>query len=231
MIISEKHQFIFIKTRKTAGTSIELGLAKICGDKGVITPLGNRDEVLRTELGIRAPQNFNIPIENYGVMDYLKVVLTLKPRQFYNHNGAVRIKGYTNDEKWNGFYKFAFDRNPWDKVISSYWFATRGKIRLEEYITSGEAKENAFNFPLYAPNGKVIVDKVYRYEDLQNSLNDLSVRFGLEQPMELPRAKGNIRKDKRPYEEVLTDELIQIIGEEFNDEIKLLGYKPKKSKL
>jgi hypothetical protein len=231
MIISEKHKFIFVKTRKTAGTSLELAFAEICGSEDVVTSLGGRDEVLRTELGIRGPQNFNISMKNYGIMDYLKVLLTLKPRQFYNHNGAERIKQYTDIEKWNSFYKFTFDRNPWDKVISSYWFVTRGKISLEEYIISGEAKKNASNYPLYSSNGKLIVDKVYRYEDLKSVLKDLSVRFGLEQAIELPRAKGNIRKDKRPYEDVLTDELIQIIGEEFQYEIELLGYKPEQSKL
>lgn len=231
MIISDKHQFVFIKTRKTAGTSLELAFAQICGNKDVITPLGKRDEILRGELGILVPQNYNVAIENYKLLDFVKVILKLKKRQFYNHNSAERVKQYTNKKKWDAYYKFAFDRNPWDKVISSYWFVTRGRISIKEYIESGEAKKNASNYHLYSSNGKVIVDKVYRYEDLQKALNDLSMRFGVEKPIELPRAKGNIRKDKRPYEEVLTEELIQIIGKEFKDEIELLCYKPKKSKL
>ena len=38
MIISHKHKFIFIKTRKTAGTSIELFLSRFCGPEDIITP-------------------------------------------------------------------------------------------------------------------------------------------------------------------------------------------------
>ena len=36
MIISHKHQFIFIKTVKTAGTSIEVLLDSICGPDDVV---------------------------------------------------------------------------------------------------------------------------------------------------------------------------------------------------
>ena len=39
MIISHKYKFIFIKTRKTAGSSIEYNLSNYLGDDDVITPL------------------------------------------------------------------------------------------------------------------------------------------------------------------------------------------------
>jgi hypothetical protein len=38
MIISHKHKFIFFKTKKTAGTSIEIALSKYRGPDDVITP-------------------------------------------------------------------------------------------------------------------------------------------------------------------------------------------------
>jgi len=44
MIISHEHKFIFLKTKKTAGTSIELALSELCGLDDVITPLTTVDE-------------------------------------------------------------------------------------------------------------------------------------------------------------------------------------------
>ena len=60
MIISHKHKFIFIKTRKTAGTSLEIALGSICGESDIITRLSDTEEQYRRSLGFRGKQNENI---------------------------------------------------------------------------------------------------------------------------------------------------------------------------
>ena len=37
MIISHRHRFIFVRTEKTAGSSVEQALAEVCGPEDVIT--------------------------------------------------------------------------------------------------------------------------------------------------------------------------------------------------
>ena len=39
MIVSHKHRFVFVKTRKTGGSSIEHALSEFCGGGDVLTPL------------------------------------------------------------------------------------------------------------------------------------------------------------------------------------------------
>jgi hypothetical protein len=56
MIVSHEHKFIFLKTKKTAGTSIELALSALCGPDDVITPLTTIDEALRE--GKRGARNW-----------------------------------------------------------------------------------------------------------------------------------------------------------------------------
>ena len=47
MIISHKHKFIFIKTFKVSGTSMEIALSRYTGKKDILTPLNLEDEIKR----------------------------------------------------------------------------------------------------------------------------------------------------------------------------------------
>ena len=57
MILSHAHRFIYIKTYKTASTSIEAALSAICGPDDVITPA--REDLMQARPGRRA-QNYRL---------------------------------------------------------------------------------------------------------------------------------------------------------------------------
>ena len=58
MIVNHEYRFIFVKTRKTAGTSVEIALSAFSGPGDIITPIKPTDEETRRSLGYRGAQNF-----------------------------------------------------------------------------------------------------------------------------------------------------------------------------
>jgi hypothetical protein len=228
MIISHKYKFIFIKTEKTAGTSIEIALSKFCGEDDIITPVSAADEHIRRNLGHRGPQNYLPPLSDYGLRDYVNLVLyRVKKARYYNHIPAAEIKDYVGDNVWNTYYKFCFERNPWDRLISLYYYKNRSEPRptISEFLESGIPNIlKRRGFQCYTINGEVVVDKVCLFENLKEEIESIRVHLGLPERIKLPRAKSSFRKDKQSYREILGEDEIDKIRELFRDEIALFGY-------
>ena len=58
MIASYSHNFIFLKTRKVGGTSLEIVLSSWCRDRDICSPVLPEDEELRQQMGGSA-RNFS----------------------------------------------------------------------------------------------------------------------------------------------------------------------------
>lgn len=132
MIISHRHRFIFIKTQKTAGTSIELALACICGPEDVITPLVDPDDrSLRDTIGpaCRRDQHHYVPWRALEPLDVARAIWRRQRPQFSNHAGAAEIRRHVPSPVWNSYYKFCVERNPWDKAVSLYFWWRRLESR------------------------------------------------------------------------------------------------------
>lgn len=227
-IVSHRHRFIFLKTEKTAGTSIEIALSKFLGPDDVITKISLEDENTRRELGYRGPQNVGVaPLSRYGYHDWQRRIWNgVRKVLFYNHMPAAEVRGIVGEATWNGYFKFCFERNPWDRMLSMYYWQNHAEPRppLDEYLPQGIRSLRRRGFEQYTIDGKVAVDRLCRYENLAAELEWVRQRIGLPEPLDLPQAKSGYRVDRRPYREVLSDAQRRRIAEAFADEIELLGY-------
>jgi hypothetical protein len=205
LIISHRHRFIFLKTRKTAGTSVEIALSRFCGPDDVITPVSEEDEALRQELGYPGPQNTLIPPHLVRASDRVRAVLTREPPRFVNHATAEFVRHHVDPEIWRSYFKFCFERNPYDKAISRYFWSTRDARDprpIADFL--GHAKRRQIsNWQVYTIRDQIAVDFVGRFEHLQEDLAAALAQLGLSVELPLPRAKSRYRRDKRHYSEVL----------------------------
>ncbi len=228
MLLSHTHRFIFLKTKKTAGTSIEVSLSRYCdGPDDIITDLAPADQALRDELHIK-PKNRLAPWHSYRITDaYLLIARGKFKRQFWGHMPASAVRERVGADIWNSYFKFAIDRNPWDKTISNYYWRCRGKtgqIDLDEYFRRYQGRFNHYNFPVYSIDENVAVNFVGRYENLNADLTYALQQVGIEFDGWLPRAKGGARLDRRHYSEVLNEQQRDVIAHHFRAELQLLGY-------
>jgi len=226
MIISHRHKFIFLKTVKTGGTSVEIALSRYCGEEDVITPISPEDEPAREELGI-SPRNYLAPRATYWLPDYYRLLVQKQEKKlFWNHITAQDVRDRVGAEIWDNYFKFTIERNPWDKTVSDYyWRASRGGPQsLDAYFRKFRGRFRHFNYPRYSLNGQLAVDAIVRFEHLIPDLTAVLQQVGIAFDGVLPRAKGSSRKDRRHYSELLSPAQQQIIAREFAQEIELLGY-------
>ena len=208
MIVSHKHRFIFLKTRKTAGTSLEIALSRLCGPDDIITPISDRDEVLRKELGGRGPQNCE----------------PTSGRAPVNHMPASGVRRLVGPEVWDEYFTFAVERNPWDQVASSYSYSNRRRrwnVQFGAFVRSPRLDKLARNQHIYRLGGQVAVDRVCLFESLDRDVAEVCDLLGLP-PLELPHAKAS--PNRRHYRELYDPSDVEVVRRVFSKTIETFGY-------
>jgi hypothetical protein len=199
MIISHKFRFIFVKTLKTAGTSIEVFLSQHCGPLDIVTPIIPHVEP-------HCPRNHG---------------------GYYNHMPAGEIRDRVRPTTWQTYFKFCVERNPWDKTLSYYHMMNvrqGGGLSLERFLAGNDFPLNHAKYT-DARDGRIIVDRVLRYERLTDDL------AGVFRELDIPfrgslgvNAKSEYRTDRRPYREVYSAAQADRVRHVFAEEMRLHGY-------
>ena len=222
MILSHKYKFIFIKTTKTAGTSIEAYLSQFCGDDDVITPI-------YPAVNGHNPRNYGgEKINNIDQLLPHEFTNLTQTNTFKNHMSAKEIEALVQPDIWQNYFKFCVERNPWDKVISSFYMQ---KIRSSTILTFDEYLANG-NLPVDTHKwfdgrtGKIMVDEILKYENLECELGRVLKRLGVPFKNGLNvREKSHYRLNKMPYRNYFTNqEMIDLVTDKFNLELSLFGY-------
>ena len=194
MIISHKHKFIFVKTRKTAGSSIEKYLVDYLGPDDICT--GSKRD------GTPALNNDN-------------------PN---GHLGWRWIKELYPNE-WNLYYKFAVDRNPWDKMVSIYYWYLHSKphnvSKGFEHLIMSNKLDQWDDWSAYSDSNGPVVDRLLTYENLHDQFLDLPIPYNNE--LQTTFIKSGLRPEG-PYKDQYTKEMQQRVRDQFSLMIDYFQY-------
>jgi hypothetical protein len=208
--LSHKHKFLFLRTPKTASSSLSDFFIRNIQD----------DEAIYTEV-----EDSNLP----GTLDEA-IVSKYRPYAFYHFTLNQLIdEGVLTREQALEYDIFALLRNPVDRAKSFYYFYRKWKghgidASIEQYrnwtingIFKGEPNSSIVQTSLLKLGNKP-VGRFWLYEDLEKELSNFMFNRRLRIDHPLPRHKTDsraVRTDEIEFEQKDIDEMKQTFGADF----------------
>jgi len=209
MILSYSSGFLFVHIEKAAGSSIQQALLPVANVAA--------NSRLRRRLALLGPLN--------------RIGGLYRALQFGEHATADEVKRRLPTGAYNALFKFAFVRNPWDRLVSRYAHLLRSKDRRRHEFISGLEKfedfllweirrDSANQYPYVTDaRGNQIVDFIGHYETLAEDFAKVCARLKLQ--VELPHANVSEHRDYRTY---YTPETREFVAKQFRRDIEMFGY-------
>ncbi len=201
-MISLAHRTVFVHIPKCGGQSIEDAFCRDLGlswhDHRALLLMHERPTAPRWKGSV--PRLAHLPASEYVTEGYLPKAL------------------------WKSFFTFATVRNPFARLESQFFYrGKRDTSDFEEFITSvvpsridNMMYRRQMRFLTAPPNG-VIVEKVFRLEDLDTAWDEIQERSGVTQ--DLPHRNKSTRE---PLE--WTDAMRDLVRKTYASDFARLGY-------
>lgn len=206
MIISHSHRFIFVHVSKTGGTSIERALDALRHE-----PPGGRLNHWRSRLGLH--------------WDHRR-------HRFAQHDTIVQARRVLPRELFQGYFKFAFVRNPWDWLVSLYGYLQHtpehrhypqlSQMSFADYIEfeiqRGRRSQSAF---VCDAGGSLLVDFIGRFERLETDFAQVLEQLGLSG---IPLPHRNAGVSREPYQSYYDAATRARVAEHWAEDIRRFDY-------
>jgi hypothetical protein len=227
VLISHAHNFIYTKTMKAAGTSVEIYFEDACIPPWHPTSRGHFIDETVTAVGVVGRRGL-VPEQ------------AREQTTWYNHMSAEAIRDLIGERIWSRYFKFCTVRNPFDKVVS-YWWMSLSSLGAEDqyrYQTADLSMlreefcrwavisaEKVVDRHTYMIEGHVCVDHFIRYENLLQDLKVACDRVSYPyEPQRLGAYKSEYRTNRRPFTDYYDADAIAAVQKAFRWELEYFGY-------
>lgn len=176
VVVSHQHQFIFLKTRKTAGSSIETSLQPFCAPPGIDVP---HDYFTISDVGIIGAMK--------GPKKRLRRETPAHLPIWYHHMPAAEVALHLGQAKFDAYQKISAVRNPFDRMVSYFHFHKRNEHDGTEDFSVLRRQFHEFvktkgwndDVEVVTLDQSYVVDHMIRFEHLHNDLEKVFRALGL----------------------------------------------------
>ena len=153
------------------------------------------------------------------------------------HLLASQVREEVGMNVFETFYKFAFVRNPWDRVVSQFAYMQQRpdlmdyvgmsqETEFKAYLELIQQKEHVQWMPqhrfLLDEDGTLLVDQIGRLESLRTDFSSILAKLNLNKSAQLTHAN---RSDRQPIAEYYNDrESVEMVADIYSEDIELFGY-------
>ena len=223
VLVCHDKQFIFMKTRKTASTSVEMYFERFCLPEGEVT---GREAVTQTisDRGI-------VGSRTRGCRD---------DDVWYNHMDARRVHDLLGTPIWDSYFKFTTLRNPYTKLLSSYLYHSRigypeteaelqtMKVAFERYLKGnwfGWRRRWTNDRDVVLIDGRFQMNGVIRMEHMHQDMAAVCGRLGVNWDADmLPHKKNTGGRKKFGVKEFYNRRTEAIIRREYGWVFDIVDY-------
>jgi chondroitin 4-sulfotransferase 11 len=198
MPVSRELNCIFVHVPRTGGTSMEVAL-------GMNLP--DRPETMfgRVTSSVLRGRKFS--------------------SHYLQHLTAPELRDVLGDE-FDSCFRFAFIRNPWERMVSSYCYYRRANgevLSFRDYLKYADGKPREHVTPqskfIFDRDGKCLVDFVGRFERLQDDFAEVCGRLKVERT--LPHTMAATIGDYKSYYDATSRKDVE---RRFGEDIERFGY-------
>ena len=228
-VLDEDRGFVFIHVPKCAGRSI----TEILLHSAPPAPFGGG----RTGRLVAALRRSK-PARSFRDLDGLREVVDRENMtsgevvRDIGHARARDIRALIGTDTYERLLSFSVVRNPWDRLSSRYHFF-QGRPRAEDHEValgslddfirwSCEQRPATMSERLTDRSGKLIVDRILRFESLHDDFAALSGELGLGGD---PLPYFNVSPNSQQHTPT-SDAVIELVQDTYRDDFGLFGYSP-----
>ena len=226
MIISHRHRFIFVKTEKTASTSLLRVFRDIAGEKDRLYPADR--SVRRVLLGAGGGiGKFSFVADRGGMRRVLPGLVGL-----HRHARLADIRSFLGPDVFSRYTVVTSERNPFDRQVSLYRHRLRGRSGLADFSRDTCSPlynllhyNRLDNWGIYNLDGKVGAHHIIRFENLHDDLAEVLKTLGID-PRRYPLAheRRSSRDEDPAWRELYTDAARRRVASWYRRELDYFGY-------